>query len=80
MPELIAKSPSDCTNIEIGAFIAFVRAGGEVSIQGLAERIRGAAALVFARVDGSVVGVVDCLEMAGTAVLWRIGSAKPTDP
>lgn len=57
MPELVVKSPSDCTNIEIGAFIAFVRAGGEVSIQGLAEHIRGAAALVFARVDGSVVGV-----------------------
>ena len=57
MPELIAKSPGDCTNIEIGAFIAFVRAGGEVSIQGLPERIRAAAALVFARVDGTVVGV-----------------------
>ena len=57
MPELIAKSPDECSNIEIGAFIALVRAGGEVSIQGLTERIRGAAALVFARVDGSVVGV-----------------------
>ena len=57
MPELIVKSPSECSNVEIGAFIAFVRAGGEVSIQGLPERIRGAAALVFARIDSLVVGV-----------------------
>lgn len=57
MSELIVKSPVECTNVEIGAFIAFVRAGGEVSIQGLPERIRGAAALAFAYVDGLVVGV-----------------------
>ena len=57
MPELIVKSPDDCLSIEIGAFIAFVRAGGEVSIQGLSERIRDATALVFARVDGLVIGV-----------------------
>ena len=57
MPELIVKCPGDCSNIEIGAFVAFVRAGGEVSMQGLPERIRGSAALVFARVDGLVVGV-----------------------
>ena len=57
MPELIVKSPAECSNIEIGAFIAFVRAGGEVSIQGLPERIRSAAALVFGRIDGLVVGI-----------------------
>lgn len=57
MPELIVKSPRECSNIEISAFIAFVRAGGEVSIQELPERICGAAALVFARIDGLVVGV-----------------------
>jgi GNAT superfamily N-acetyltransferase len=56
-PELIVKSPSECSNIEIAAFIAFVRAGGEVSIQGLPERIRCAGALAFARIDGLVVGV-----------------------
>lgn len=57
MPELIVNSPGDCSNVEIGAFIAFVRAGSEVSIRGLVEHIRGAAALVFARVDGLLVGV-----------------------
>lgn len=57
MPELTVNSPDKCSNIEIGAFIAFVRAGGEVSIQGLTERIRCAAALAFARVDGLVVGI-----------------------
>jgi GNAT superfamily N-acetyltransferase len=57
MPELIVKSPDECSNVELGAFIAFIRAGGEVSIQGLSERIFGAATLAFARVDGLVVGV-----------------------
>ncbi len=57
MPELIVKSPTECSNIEICAFIAFVRDGGEVSIQGLPERIRSAATLVLARIDGLVVGV-----------------------
>ena len=57
LPELIVKNPGACTNIEIGAFIAFVRAGGEVSIQGLADRIRGATVLVFAKLEGLVVGI-----------------------
>lgn len=57
MPELIAKSPAEFSNLEIGYFIACVRAGGEVSNQGLVERIRNAAALVFAKIDGGFVGV-----------------------
>jgi GNAT superfamily N-acetyltransferase len=57
MFDLLAKTPQQCTNIEIGAFIAFIRAGGEVAIQGLNERIRGAASLVFVRTEGMVVGV-----------------------
>ncbi|MFZ5558554.1 MAG: hypothetical protein ACOZDY_17870 [Pseudomonadota bacterium] len=57
MPELIVKSPAEFSNLEIGYFIACVRAGGEVSIQGLVERIRNAAALVFAKIDGGLVGV-----------------------
>ena len=73
MPELIVKSPADCTNIEIGAFAAFVRAGGEVSIQGLTERIRSAAALVFARIDGLVVGVA-ALKQPQASYRRRVGS------
>jgi predicted GNAT family N-acyltransferase len=57
MLEFLVKSPQQCTSIEIGAFIAFVRAGGEVVIQGLSERIRSAAALVFVRNEGLVVGI-----------------------
>jgi GNAT superfamily N-acetyltransferase len=57
MPELLVKSPGDCSNLDLGLFIAFVRAGGEVSVQGLNERIRSAAALVFALVNGTVEGV-----------------------
>lgn len=57
MPDLLVKSPGDCSNLDIELFIAFVRAGGEVSVQGLTERVRSAAALVFVRVNGNVVGV-----------------------
>ena len=77
MPELITKSPGNCTNIEVGAFIAFVRAGGEVSIQGLAERIRAAAALVFARVNGSVVGVA-ALKQPQASYRRRVASESGT--
>ena len=73
MPELIVKSPVECTNVEIGAFIAFVRAGGEVSIQGLPERIRGAAALAFAHVDGLVVGVA-ALKQPQSSYRHRVSS------
>ena len=57
MPELTVKTFRDCSAPERAAFIAFVRAGGEVSMQGLVERISSAPALVFARIDGELVGV-----------------------
>jgi predicted GNAT family N-acyltransferase len=57
MPDVIVKNPNEFSNLEIGYFIACVRAGGEVSIQGLVERIRNAAALVFAKIDGGFVGI-----------------------
>lgn len=57
MPELLAKPPSDVSDIEIAAFIALVGAGGEVPTQALSKRILSAMALVFARVDELVVGV-----------------------
>jgi predicted GNAT family N-acyltransferase len=55
--KITAKSPSACSNVELGAFIAFVRAGGEVVVHGLADRIQSAAILVFAYIDGALVGV-----------------------
>lgn len=57
MPELLIKSPADCSNTEIGMFIELVRSGGEVSDQGLAERILRATTIVFIRADGEVKGV-----------------------
>lgn len=57
MLELIVGSPAKFSNLEIGDFIALVCAGDEVSTQGLVERIHNAAALVFARIDGELVGV-----------------------
>ncbi len=73
IPELLVKSPGACSNVEIGAFIAFVRAGGEVSIQGLVERIRGAAALAFARLDGLLVGVA-ALKQAQASYRRRVSA------
>lgn len=56
-------------------FIAFVRAGDEVSVQGLTERIRGAAALAFARVNGSVEGVA-ALKRPQVAYRRHVSSAS----
>jgi predicted GNAT family N-acyltransferase len=57
MPDVIVKSSAEFSKLEIGYFIACVRAGGEVSFQGLVERIRNATALVFVKIDGGLVGV-----------------------
>lgn len=51
------RYPLSLNPIEFATFVAFVRAGGEVSIQGLPERINGAAALVMAKIDGLLVGI-----------------------
>jgi len=75
--ELIVKPSSDCSGIELGLFIAFVRAGGEVTIQGLTDRIRSSAALVFARVAGSVVGVA-ALKRPQASYRRRISSESGT--
>lgn len=55
--EIITKRPSECSPREIDVFIDFVREGGEVQAAGLRERVTGAAALAFARLSGSCVGV-----------------------
>lgn len=73
MPELIVKSPRACSNVEIGAFVAFIRAGGEVSIQGLVERVRGAVALVFAHIEGLLVGVA-ALKQSQASYRRRVSS------
>lgn len=73
MPELIAKSPVDYSNVEIRAFTDFVRAGGEVTIQGLPERVRSAAALVFARICGLAVGVA-ALKLPQASYRCRVGT------
>ena len=75
--ELLVKSPSECSKIEIAAFIAFVRTGGEVSIPGLAERIRSAAVLVYARVDGLVIGAA-ALKQPKASYRRRVSSASET--
>ncbi len=75
MAELTVKNPLACSNLEIGAFIAFVRAGGEVSAQGLNERIRGAAALAFAHIDGVLAGVA-ALKNPLASYLRRVSSSS----
>ena len=77
VPKLIVKSPSACSNVEIGAFIAFVRAGGEVSIQGLVEKIRSAVALALAYLDGLIVGV-SALKRPQASYRRRVNSSSGT--
>lgn len=77
VPELLVKSPVDCSNIEIGVFISFIRAGGEVAVQGLTERIRSAAAIVFAHVNGVVEGVA-ALKQPQSSYRRRVSSESAT--
>jgi GNAT superfamily N-acetyltransferase len=75
MPELIVGSPAKFSNLEIDYFIACVRAGDEVSVQGLVARIRNAVALVFAKIDGGFVGVA-ALKRPQPSYRGRISSAS----
>jgi GNAT superfamily N-acetyltransferase len=75
--DIVVKSPRACSDLEIGVFIACVRAGGEVSVQGLVERIRGAAALGFAHRDGLLLGV-SALKLPQASYRRRIGSESGT--
>ena len=55
--KIVTQTAMTCSAGEFGAFVAFIRAGGEVSLQGLAERIREAPALAFAYLNGALVGI-----------------------
>lgn len=49
--------PKNCTTAEIADFCALVRQGEEVQEDGLKGRVKKAAALVFLRTNGELVGV-----------------------
>jgi hypothetical protein len=73
--KILTKAPADCGNLEIGVFIAAVRAAEEVSMQGLVERIRNSAALAFAYEDGALAGV-SALKRPQASYRRRIGTAS----
>ncbi len=50
------KKPSECTPVELDAFQKLVEEGGEVTPQGLRQRIEQAAALVFIS-EGEIVAI-----------------------
>lgn len=51
------KTPGECSDEEIEAFCALVASGGEVALQGLEGRVRGAALLSFLWQSRDLVGV-----------------------
>jgi RimJ/RimL family protein N-acetyltransferase len=56
--QIIIKSPLKCDQHELESFEALVRMGEEVAGDGLTERIRNAAFLLFLRnADGGLIGV-----------------------
>ncbi len=73
--EITSKSPAACSNIEVGALIAFIRAGGEVANHGLTDRISGARSLVFAHLDGRLVGV-SALKLPVPSYRRRVSSSS----
>lgn len=55
--ETLVKAPAECSDSELAAFVDLVVAGGEVSRDGLPNRVRAAAVLAFARLEGTLVGI-----------------------
>jgi hypothetical protein len=51
------KSPTECSDEEIEEFCTLVASGGEVALQGLEGRVRGASLLCFLWHSGELVGV-----------------------
>jgi hypothetical protein len=71
----VGRSPSDCNDAEIGDFMVLVVAGGEVSPQGLEQRVRSAARLVFLTVGCCLCGVA-ALKRPESAYRKRIASSS----
>ena len=55
--EVKSRTPEDCSDGEIGDFVSFVVAGGEVVAQGLEDRVRRAERISFLREDSCLLGV-----------------------
>lgn len=54
---ITVKKPSECSETELQDFAALVLAGGEVTTNGLNERIKKAEALVFLAQEGCLKGI-----------------------
>ena len=57
LPQVVSKTPGDCSSAEIAEFIALVTEGGEVAANGLEQRVMAAAQLAFLLSNGQVAGV-----------------------
>lgn len=55
--QVVSRSPGDCHDSEIKDFMALVLAGGEVTPNGLEDRIRSAVSLVFLTIGCCLCGV-----------------------
>jgi GNAT superfamily N-acetyltransferase len=55
--QIVARHPNDCSPSELHDFMALVLAGGEVSKEGLEDRVRSAASLVFLGLGCCLSGV-----------------------
>jgi hypothetical protein len=53
----VVKAPSLCAPLELEDFVCMVRASGEVTLDGLPERVRRAHSLAFLRSENCLIGV-----------------------
>ena len=77
--EIVTQSPDELSEKEIGDFIAFVLAGGEVISTKLEERVRKAEQLAFLRVAGCLGGI-GALKKPNGKYRRRVASASGTCP
>ena len=80
--QLVSRKPSDCHDTEISDFMALVLAGGEVTANGLEDRIRCAVSLVFLTIGCCLCGVAALKRPEAShrkRVLSNSGIALPED-
>jgi GNAT superfamily N-acetyltransferase len=79
----VIVKPELCSPAELAAFRTLVQQGDEVQRRGLLNRVKTARALVFLKLEGSVVGIAALKEPATTyrhGVFRKAGVPEPAKP
>jgi hypothetical protein len=83
VPQILSKRPSNCSKAELDAFEKLVKQGGEVTGQGLRERILRAEWLVFTVEEDGTFSGISALKTPNDSYkrnIFRKAGAQPGAP